>query len=123
MITDYELEQVAKALNSESYISANYLAIGTGALTTFGSSQTSITGEVGSRLPLTKTRSGNVLTFQATRSGATVLNTTSGDALTNVGILGPSTAGTVLIGEILGGITQTTAFDIEFTFYLEPVRR
>lgn len=123
MITNYQLEQVAKALNGESSVIANYVAVGTGVLSTFDASQTNITGEIGTRNVLTKSRSGNIVTFSGVRSSTSVVNTTTGDALTNVGILQPSTAGTVLIGEIVGGVTQTTAFDIEFTFSIEPKRQ
>lgn len=123
MITDYQLTEMAKALNNEADTVSNYLAVGTGSLSSFDATQTSVTGEVGSRILLTKARSGNIVTFSATRSGASVINTSTGDSITNAGTFNGASSGTVLIGEIINGVTQTTNFDVEFNIITEVKRQ
>jgi hypothetical protein len=115
MITDYFLNEVAKGINNETFVVPAYQAVGTGSVTAINTTDTALTGEIGSRIALSGTRTNNSITFSGTRSGASVLDSTSGDTLTNVGILAVATSGTLLQGVVIGTITHTTSFDIEFT--------
>lgn len=122
MITDTFLTQVAKAINSESYTVPNYLAVGTGTVTSVGTTDTALTGEIGTRASVTGSRANAQVLFSGIRSSTAVLNTTNGDAITNAGLLNGTSAGTLMIGEVISGLTQTTAFDVQFDWYIEVQR-
>lgn len=123
MITDHQLLQISKSLNNESFEISNFIAVATGTLSNFLPTTTSLTGEIGTRLAVSRVRTGNIVTGTATRSGATVINTSTGDPITNVGVFSSSSGGSVLQGAVVNGVTQTTNFDIEFSFSIEPVRQ
>ena len=114
MITDYFLNQISKSIAGESFVVPGYQTVGTGAVTAIATDDTSVYGEIGTRIALTGTRTGNNIEFTCTRSGAVVLDSTNGDSLTNTGVLAVATSGTLLQGVTLGTITHTTNFDIEF---------
>lgn len=123
MITDTYLTQVAKALNSESYTMPNYLTVGTTVITSVTSTDTAISGEIGTRFSATNSRAGTQVLYTGIRSSTSVVNTTNGDAIASVGLLNGTSAGTLMVGEIVSGLTQTTAFDVQFDFYVQPARR
>ena len=112
MITDVFLNEIAKAMNAESYEVTNYLTFGTTVLSAVAS-DTSLSGETGSRLLTTKTRSDNSITHNALKTGATITSST-GTVLYSSALFSQATDG-VLCTEIpiLAGLTHTTSFDIE----------
>lgn len=122
MYTDYNLQQLAQAVNGESFVVPNYMGVGTTSVSAFASTATAIYGEIGSRIATSKTRSSTTVTMSSIRLATSVVNTTSGDALTNYGLMASTSAGTVLIGDVLQGVTQTTAFDLEIDAIVTYVR-
>jgi hypothetical protein len=122
MITDTFLTQVAKAINSESYTVPNYLAVGTGAVTSIGTTDTALTTEIGLRSAVTGSRANSQVLFSGIRSSTVVVNTTSGDVITNAGLLNGTSTGTLMVGEVISGLTQTTAFDVQWDWYIEVKR-
>lgn len=126
MITDSFLNEVAKAIGNESYNVPAYLAVGTADVSIVAGSDTSISGEISPRISLDKTGSANYREFSAIRSGSDVLDTTNGDDIETVGIFNTATQATsdpLLTGVVINGVTQTTAFDVEFVVNIEVNRR
>jgi len=125
MITDNFLYEISKALNGDGYLIPAYLAVGTTDITAIDSADTSISGEIGTRKTVTLSRSTNTNEFSAIRSSTDVEDTVNGDNLESMGLfnnLTQSTSEKLLTGVALSGITQTTAFDIEFVVNLEVNR-
>ena len=117
MITDNFLYEMSKILNGDSYLIPAYMAVGTTDVANILSTDTSLSGEIGTRKILTSTRSDNATEFSAIRSSTDVEDTTNGDDLESTGLfnnLTQSTTEKLLTGVPLSGITQTTTFDIEF---------
>jgi hypothetical protein len=112
MIPDVFLNEIAKAINSESFVVPAYLAFGTDTLSAL-SSDTSLAGETGSRVLVTKSRSGNTISHNGLKTGASITSST-GTVLYSSALFSASTSG-VLCSEIpiTAGLTHTTAFDIE----------
>lgn len=122
MITDLWLTEVAKSQNAESYVVPGYYAVATTVVSSILSTDTALAGEIGSRVALTKSRASSTVTYTATRSAASVVNTSTGDVLASIGMLNAATGGTFLQGVVIGGVTQTTNFDIEMITTLTPTR-
>jgi hypothetical protein len=120
VITDTWLSEIAKSMNNESFITPSYLAVGTSAsiLTT----DTVLSSEIGTRNALTGARTGNAVTYTAIRSGAALVNPTTGDTLAVSGLMSASTNGYLLTGATHAGILQTTNFDVEFVYTITTTR-
>jgi len=115
-VTDTHLEEVAKAVNQESAIFPNYQARGTTDIDSVNNDDTTISGEIGTRQPLTGVRTSNEIEWTAIFSGANVQDTINGDAYGSVGVFNTdtqSTSDTLQIGVAVNGVLQTTNFDIE----------
>ena len=111
MITDTELNEIAKSLNNESYKLINYLAVGTTEITSVLSTDTTIAGEIGSRNSLTSSRILNEVSYTGFRNSSNVVNTAEGDIIESIGLFNTNTQSTtdkLLIGVAVNGITQTT---------------
>lgn len=121
MITDTLLQNVAKALNSESHTVPTYLAVTVATDFTATPTSTDIGTEVGSREALTSSRIDAVTSYTAIRSGAVV--TPGGDILTGMGLFSASTGGDLEITVPLPDVSHTDAFDIEFNVELTVGRR
>ena len=115
-VTDIMLEELAKSYASEGFTVPAHLAVGTETSITSAvlTAQTEVAGEIGTRDSLAVSRINDQVTFDTIRSATSVLDTTNGDALTNVGFLSATTGGDLHMINVIAGITQTTAFDIEF---------
>lgn len=113
MITDKFLEEVAKVLNAESYVIPAYYSFST-SLVTPAVTDTVLDGEIGTRVAVTKSRSGQDVEYIGTRLATSVVATT-GDTLSIIGMSNSLTVGTLLHEQTISGLIQTTAYDIEFT--------
>ena len=121
MITDTFLKQMASALASESYTVPSYLTVGTEVITP-ATTDTSLSGEIGPRGSLSKTRTVNEVEFANIRSSTSVLEST-GDTLTSTALFSASTVGDMFSAIVLPSITHTSTFDIEFTWTFTINRR
>ena len=121
-VTNTFLNELAKAINGESYLTASHIVAGSTDVSTIDTSDTTIQGELGSRISTSGSRTDNNVEFSAIRSGAVVIDTTNGDDINSAGLLTAETGGELLSGITLGGVTQTTNFDIEFIFDLTVER-
>lgn len=117
------LNDVAKALNSESFDVPAYASFATSNVDAIVATDTSLSGEIGTRVALTKSRTDNALSLTGVRSGANVVDTTNGDILESTGINAAATGTDLQAGIVLNTITHTTAFDIEILSNIEVNRR
>jgi hypothetical protein len=116
VVVNNMLNEVAKAINNESFVIPSHLAVGTGTVSSFLTTDTSVYGEIGTREEFSGSRIDNTITLTGVRSGTDVADTTNGDTLTNSGIYSASSGGTFLTGATHSGIIQTTNFDLEFIY-------
>ncbi len=112
---------MASALASESYTVPSYLTVGTEVITP-ATTDTSLSGEIGPRGSLSKTRTVNEVEFANIRSSTSVLEST-GDTLTSTALFSASTVGDMFSAIVLPSITHTSTFDIEFTWTFTINRR
>jgi len=122
MITDTFLQEVAKHINGETGTIPSHLAVATGSVTEINPTDTALTGEIRTRESLSSVRTVNDVSFTAISSGADVVDTSNGDAITNAGIFNASSGVSLFEGVVLTGITQTTNFDIEYDFTVQTRR-
>lgn len=115
-IVDTFLNEQAKAINGESFVVPTHLAVATTVVTAIATTDTDLSGEIGTREALSGSRVDNVTSLSAVRSGADVQDTANGDEIKSSGIFSAITSGELLSGVVHGGITQTTNFDIEFVY-------
>jgi len=114
---------MAKAMNSEGYTVVSHLDVTTDTDFAASVTATDIGTELGSREATSNTRSTNVVTYSAIRSGADVVDTTNGDTLTGIGEFSASTSGDLHFNIELPSVNQTTGFDIEFDVVATYTRR
>lgn len=114
---------VAKAMNSESYTTSNYVNVSTSTDFEASNTATSLDGEIGSRIATSNTRSSNVVTYSGIRSAALVVDTVNGDTLYGVGTFSAASAGDLHLNVDLPGVNQTIGFDVEFDFEVTYSRR
>jgi len=101
-----------------------YLAVTTDtSFDSFDTTATDIGTELGSRTTATVSRVNNVVTWSGIRSGAVVVNTSTGDVLQGVGLFSAVTGGTLLFTSPLASLTHTTSFDVEFNYETTYTRR
>jgi len=123
VLTDTFLTAMAKAINNESYNVVSHLAVTSDTSFEASTSATNIGSELGTREATSNTRSGTTVTFSAIRSGADVIDTTSGDTLTGLGYFDAVSGDGLHTNIELPSVNQTTGFDIEFDLELTPQRR
>jgi len=111
VIPNTHLNEVAKAMTGESFVTPTHYAF-SNTLTTVDVTDTSMSGEYGTRLAVSKTRDTNVLTYSATKTGALV--GTDGESIKGLASLSASTSGTLMTETVIPTINHTQAFDIEF---------
>lgn len=113
------LTEAAKAFAGESYDTISHLAFSTDGSFAVSVSDTSLSGEAGTRVSVTGTRSTATVTFNGIRTGASV-SSSAGETLTGAGLLSASSGGTLLSEITLPDLLHTTSYDIEvdwgFTF-------
>lgn len=112
MINDTWLNEMAKSVNGESFVTPAFATVVTGTQS-FAVTDTTMTGEKGARFSLTKSRASNVVNASGTRTSASVTQVT-GDTLTGFGVFDTISSGTLLSQITLPSLVQTTAFDIQF---------
>jgi hypothetical protein len=112
MIVDNFLGEAAKAFNNESFVLPNYYAYSS-SLSSVSATDTSLSGEFGTRTANTKSRTDNTTTYVATRTGT--LASTSGDTIAGIGMLSASSGGTLMTELTVPSFLHTTAFDVEWT--------
>ncbi len=112
----------AKASSGESFTTIAYLGVGTTEVAAILATDTSLSGEVGTRIVASKSRSDRTSSFSAIRSGANVINTSTGDLLESSGWLSALTSGDLHIAISHTGLLQQTSFDLEFVLDRTPRR-
>lgn len=115
------LNEIAKGLASESNVVPSYLAFGSDVLS-INVADSSITGEIGSRIATTDSRATATVTFNAIRTGASVASS-SGERLNASYLLSASSGGTLLSEVVLPSLLHTTTFDIETDWSFTIQRR
>lgn len=122
VITDLFLDEMAKALNKETYDTPNYLVLGSSEATSLSNSQPTVEGEYPTRIELSGSRTDNELIYSALRQGVAV--TGAEDALVTSGLtVSGVTDDTDLMAAIIhNGVTQTSNFDIEWQWTLKVDR-
>ena len=111
VIPNAHLNEVAKAMSGDSFVTPLYYGFSS-TLTTTDVTDTSMTGEYGSRLSITRTRSDNINSYTTIKTGALV--STSGETIKGVAMFSASTSGTLMTETAIPTINQTNSFDIEF---------
>lgn len=112
MITNNFLDEAAKAFNNESFVLPNYYAVSS-SLASVASTDTSLSGEFGTRVATTKSRSTNTTSYVGISSGAGA--STDGDTIAGVALLSATSGGTLMTELTVPSFLHTTAFDIEWT--------
>jgi hypothetical protein len=111
MIPNTHLNEVAKAMTGEAYVIPEYYGF-SDTLTTVDVTDTTMSGEFGTRIAATATRDNNEVTYTGMRTGALV--PTDGETLTGLALFSDVTGGTLMTETVIPEINHTNAFDIEF---------
>jgi len=123
MITDIFLNETAKAINNESYSIPSHQAVGTTEITAVQATDTSISGEIGGRVAVTRSRTSNQVEITALRTAVSVVDSVNGDSIKSTGIFDAASDGNFLTGVAINGVTQQTSFDVEFVTTLTVNRK
>jgi hypothetical protein len=111
ILTKYLIEN-AKAGNNESYDVVSHLGVGTDTLT-IDVSDTSLPGEIGTRVSLTGSRTNNTVEFEGIRVSTDVVGT-GGDNIKGVALFDAASNGGMYVENIIAGLLHTTNFDVDF---------
>jgi hypothetical protein len=124
MIQDRLIEETAQALAGESFVIPTFQSVSLDiASTDISPTNTSLKGEAGSRLPVTRARINNLVSYSSFRSATTDLVSTLGDTIEGFGSFATSTGNTLLTHVALETpFTQTVNFDVELITTLEIKR-
>ncbi len=122
MLTDTFLEEVAKFLNNESATVVSHLTFSSDAITP-DATDTSVSGELGTRISVSNSRSSSVptVTFTGTRSGAVA--SSSGDFVNLAALFTASSGGNLMAEAIVPSVLHTTDFDLEVDWSITAARR
>lgn len=110
MITDVFLQEIAKAINGESFTSPTHTAF-SGSVITPDPTDTSLPTEL-DRSATSGSRTTNEVTFTGIRSSATATPTT-GDYINTVALFSASSGGNLFIEATAPNILHTDLFDLE----------
>ncbi len=110
VIPDTHLKEVAKAMAGESFVTPDYYAF-SNTLTTVDVTDTTMSGEYGSRILTSMSRNENIISYSATKTGALV--SSSGEDIKGIASLSASSGGVLMTETVVPTISQTQAFDIE----------
>ena len=113
---------LAKALNGESYDIPSHLGVGEGTIIA-SPTLSALSEEVGDRIATSKSRSNEVVTFNAVRSGAEVAATDTGDTLKCSGLFTAITGGDLMVNNELPSVLHTIDFDLDFDYAFTISRR
>lgn len=119
MISDHFLEQIAAAINGESYDTPAYMAFSSSVITP-DATATSLPTEIG-RDATTNSRVTNIVTFSATKSGATV--GAGGDRINSLGLVDTSTGGTLFAQALVPSVLHTSTYDLEVNWKVKVERK
>ena len=112
-VMDNYLKELAKSTNGESHVYPGFDAVSTTAITT-DVTDTSLSGEIGSRLTLTGTRTDSQVQWSGLRLSTDVVDTSNGDTLRSLGMLSATSSGTLLTEQSPFQLLHTASFEIEF---------
>lgn len=119
-IQDKQLEQLARALNGESSVVIGEVAYSEDP-TPANSNVSNFGSEVGNRTGVTRSRTGNELLVETTRSATDVVDTVNGDNLRRVMFVDNGSDAPLVLASF-PGILHTTSFDLSIQLELEVVR-
>ena len=112
-------EQLARALNNESFETINYITFSNESQAPVNRETATLSGEIGPRVEVVSSRNGRNISFRGMRSGAEVIDIANGDVIKAVSAAlleeGDNHAVTIDIGEI----NHTVNFDYEFDLNLQ----
>jgi hypothetical protein len=114
MITNYFLNNMANAITSNTFVTPGYLGVGTTVVSDIAAGDVSLSGEIGSRVAITKAVAGNTATYSGIRTPASVVTTSTGDTISSLGLLSATSGNNLLQGITMAGLTHTTTFQIEY---------
>ena len=120
-ITNGFLNGLAGAIAGESFSAPTHMLVATGNNTTIPNNATTLDGEIGTRISVSKLRTDNIIEMSAVRTTADVVATDTGDALTGVGLDIAGSGSNLQIGVQIDEL-HTVNFDLEMIFNLR-VRR
>ena len=122
MLTDNFLVDIAKYLNGESSELITHLALSSTAITP-SATDTSIPGQLGSRISVSNSRSSTLptVTFNGIRSGAVA--STSGDYLNLGALFTASSSGTLMAEALIPSVLHTTDYDFEVDWSITVGRK
>lgn len=122
MLTDNLLVDLAKYLNGESSELISHLAFSSDAITP-SATDTSISGQLGSRVAVTGVRSSTepTVTFSGLRSGAVA--SSDGDYVNLNALFTSSTGGTLMAEAIVPSVLHTTDYDLEVDWAITVARK
>jgi len=112
MIMNAWLNELGKSINGESFVYPLYNAVSTTAITT-DVTDTSLDGEIGTRLALTGTRTDNQVQWSSLRLSTDVVST-DGDSLKSLAMFSANTGGTMFIEQAPFTLLHTSSYEIEF---------
>lgn len=113
MINNATLTGIADLIVGNTVSIPSYLALSSDS-PTLGPADTTLTGEFGSRIALTKSRSGTVAQLSATRLAASSTST----AINAIGMFTASSSGNLWSEMLIPSLVQTTNFDVAFESWI-----
>ena len=119
MITDIFLNNLAKAINGESFTLPAYNAFSSSVITV-DATDTSLPTEY-DRSSASGARINNTVTFTSVRSGA--IASSSGDYINSMGLLSSSTVGDLHVEALVPNVLHTTSFDLEVDWAITIERK
>lgn len=119
-LTDTFLNQVAGVLNSESMTVPSHIGFSSTAIT-IDPSDTTLSGEFGSRVAVTSDRTLNETTFSCIKTGATVGS--SGERINAMGLFNAASSGDLHAEALVSSSLQTSDFDVELDWIVKLQRR
>lgn len=113
-ITNYMLNNLAKALSGQSFDVPTHNIVGSTPVITIDITQTDLLGVIGDASSLISSRIDNVVEFNTLRNGSLITNP-DGDEIKSIGVTTAATGGILQAGVPTNEL-QTTAFDIEMVW-------
>jgi len=125
MIQDRFVTEVAQAIAGEAYSIPEYTNISNTIVSgDIDATDTTLIGEIGTRLAVTTSRISDSISYSAIRSATTDLVSTSGDLIKGFGTFVSVSGGTDLMTQVAldTPFTQTSSFDVELITTIDIAR-
>lgn len=119
VLTDVFLDEMAKAMNGESYTVGSDVAFSNDIIVP-DATDTALPSEF-DRSSTTGSRTGNKVSFTAIRSGA--IASVGGDTVNSIGLLTASSGGNLLSEATVPSIVHTQTFDLEVDWQITIERK